>query len=85
MLKESAILKAIGESLREGGNCPYDPACQYGRGRFCLASTDVLAEKIKGIMESINKPGQFAFQITENASKWGCENIGVVRFVDPEQ
>lgn len=38
---------------------------------------------LRGMLVSINKPGKWAFQITENASEWGCENIGVVLFVDP--
>lgn len=84
MSKKSIILKAIGESLRETGHCPYDSACQYGRGNHCTAPKDVLNTKIKSIFEGINKPGQFAFQITENASIWECVNIGIVKIVDPD-
>lgn len=84
MTKRTIILNAVGESLREGGNCPYDPECQFSRGSNCSAPKDVLDTKIKAIKESINTPGQLAFHILEDASIWGCENIGIVRFVDPD-
>lgn len=78
---EKSILKAIGERLRAGGSCPYDAACPFGRTTICTAPKDVLEERIEAIKRSLSKPKQFATQLKDGP--WHCDNIGVVRFIDP--
>ncbi|MFD0673487.1 hypothetical protein [Cohnella sp. GCM10027633] len=77
------ILKAIGESLRGAGNCPYDAACPFGRSIKCTAPRDVLEDRIEVIKRRLSEPNQFAAQLKDGP--WHCDNIGIVRFVDPDE
>jgi hypothetical protein len=85
MVLNNHILKAIGESLLAVGKCPYDPSCPYGKGLQCNAPKEELEAKMRVITNGINYlPNQFASQHTTDAQRpWGCDNIFIVRFVDP--
>jgi hypothetical protein len=78
------IIRAIGDSLLKTGKCPYDASCPFGRGNSCIAPEDELAKKIQAIKDKTNnEPNCFATEIMLDHSPWHCENLLIVRFVDP--
>ncbi|KIL36216.1 hypothetical protein SD71_09730 [Cohnella kolymensis] len=79
------ILNAIGETLLVKGNCPFDTGCRFGSGNLCSASDDTLAKKIQALKEKINdSPQSLAVDVTVNPSKWHCENVLSVQFIDTD-